>query len=74
MDRAAEHLRQNLESAQIILTDAKYGGPTAGLVIWARLVSLRASEDKRAGIPLPIARPDLRRIPEQAATFTSDAS
>ena len=42
-DKAAAHDKTNLVAARLIAREpARYGGDTAGLVIWARLILERA--------------------------------
>jgi hypothetical protein len=49
LSRSANYDQRNLESAKIILSDvAKYGGETAGLVIWARMAIKRIEQERRA--------------------------
>ncbi len=48
LSRAADYDRRNLESANLILADVeRYGGETAGLVIWARMAKQRIEEERR---------------------------
>lgn len=45
--KAAEFDRRNLESAKLILADVeRYGGETAGLVIWARMAVQRIEGER----------------------------
>ncbi len=44
------HDKQNLQAAEIILTNVeKYGGEGAGVVLWARACLRRLREEKAAG-------------------------
>jgi hypothetical protein len=46
--RVQKFHQQNLESARIILREVeRYGGETAGLVIWARMVVREAQQNGR---------------------------
>jgi hypothetical protein len=48
-ERAERYREQNLEAAKIILGDiGKYGGESAGLIIWARLTMRYEAEQKVA--------------------------
>ncbi len=47
-ERVARFERENIEAARIILRDVnRYGGESAGLVIWARMVTRREVNRRR---------------------------